>query len=124
MQSDSMKKVADALQGLLNAASVNSADKAKVQALLQSQSEDQDQDLELQPAGAPDPAASRGAEGRLLSRGCIGVSCALSPSRTIALHFLRCKEARSKCLMRFALCVDSAMSEMEVEDVGPCDSSS
>merc|ERR1719426_600979 len=67
MQSDSMQKVADALQGILNAASVNSADKAKVQALLQSQSADQDQDLELQPAGAPDPAAYKSQSGGIVA---------------------------------------------------------
>jgi len=67
IQGDSMQKVADALQGLLNAASVNSADKAKVQALLQSQSEDQDQDLELQPAGAPDPAAYKSQSGGIVA---------------------------------------------------------
>ena len=59
-----MKKVTDALQGLMDAASVNSLDKAKVQALLQSQSGSGDGDmdlaLELQPAGAPDPAACLG----------------------------------------------------------------
>merc|ERR1719502_155777 len=60
-----MQKVTDALQGLLDAASVNSADKAKVQALLQSQSEDQD--LELQPGGAPDPAAYKSQSGGILS---------------------------------------------------------
>merc|ERR1719174_2754715 len=54
---DSMKKVSDALTAVMNAAMVNSADKAKVQALLQSQSADTEDDLELQPAGAPDPAA-------------------------------------------------------------------
>jgi len=67
IQGSSMQKVADALQGLLNAASVNSADKAKVQALLQSQSEDQDQDLELQPAGAPDPAAYKSQSGGIVA---------------------------------------------------------
>jgi len=67
IQGDSMQKVADALQGLLNAASVNSADKAKVQALLQSQSADQDQDLELQPAGAPDPAAYKSQSGGIVA---------------------------------------------------------
>ena len=54
-----MKKVTDALQGLMDAASVNSLDKVKVQALLQSQSGSGDMDLALalQPGGAPDPAA-------------------------------------------------------------------
>merc|ERR1719502_959405 len=60
-----MQKVTDALQGLLNAASVNSADKAKVQALLQSQSEDQD--LDLQPGGAPDPAAYKSQSGGIVA---------------------------------------------------------
>ena len=57
-----MKKVTDALEGLMDAASVNSLDKAKVQALLQSQSGSGDMDLAnaLQPAGAPDPAACLG----------------------------------------------------------------
>merc|ERR1719426_578719 len=67
IQGNSMQKGTDALQGLLNAASVNSADKAKVQALLQSQSEDQDQDLELQPAGAPDPAAYKSQSGGIVA---------------------------------------------------------
>ena len=59
IQGESMKKVTDALQGLMDAASVNSLDKVKVQALLQSQSGDGDMDLALalQPGGAPDPAA-------------------------------------------------------------------
>merc|ERR1719181_1616656 len=59
-----MQKVTDALQGLLDAASVNSADKAKVQALLQSQSESED--LDLQPGGAPDPAAYKSQSGGIL----------------------------------------------------------
>ena len=60
--SESMKKVTDALQGLLDAASVNVMDKVKIQSLLQSQSESGDMDLAnaLQPAGAPDPAACAG----------------------------------------------------------------
>jgi len=68
IQSDSMKKVTDALQGLMDAASVNSLDKAKVQALLQSQSGSGDMDLalELQPAGAPDPAAYKAKSGGIL----------------------------------------------------------
>merc|ERR1719379_820832 len=63
-----MKKVTDALQGLMDAASVNSLDKAKVQALLQSQSGSGDMDLalELQPAGAPDPAAYKAKSGGIL----------------------------------------------------------
>merc|ERR1719456_405093 len=68
MQGDSMKKVTDALQGLMDAASVNSLDKAKVQALLQSQSGSGDMDLalELQPGGAPDPAAYKAKSGGIL----------------------------------------------------------
>merc|ERR1719454_2371319 len=65
VQGGSMQKVTDALQGLLNAASVNSLDKAKVQALLQSQSESED--LDLQPGGAPDPAAYKSQSGGILS---------------------------------------------------------
>merc|ERR1719174_1197403 len=63
-----MKKVTDALQGLMDAASVNSLDKAKVQALLQSQSGSGDMDLAnaLQPAGAPDPAAYKAKSGGIL----------------------------------------------------------
>ena len=67
VQGDSMQKVTDALQGLLNAASVNSLDKAKVQALLQSQSQSEDQDLELQPGGAPDPAAYKSQSGGIVA---------------------------------------------------------
>merc|ERR1719420_303370 len=68
IQGDSMKKVTDALQGLMDAASVNSMDKAKVQALLQSQSGSGDMDLAnaLQPAGAPDPAAYKAKSGGIL----------------------------------------------------------
>merc|ERR1719454_2000457 len=65
VQGGSMQKVTDALQGLLDAASVNSLDKAKVQALLQSQSESED--LDLQPGGAPDPAAYKSQSGGILS---------------------------------------------------------
>merc|ERR1719454_1156468 len=65
VQGGSMQKVTDALQGLLNAASVNSLDKAKVQALLQSQSESED--LDLQPGGAPDPAAYKSQSGGILA---------------------------------------------------------
>jgi hypothetical protein len=63
---DSMKKVSDALTAVMNAAMVNSADKAKVQALLQSQTEEDDHDLELQPAGAPDPAAYKSKSGGIV----------------------------------------------------------
>merc|ERR1719454_940192 len=65
VQGGYMQKVTDALQGLLNAASVNSLDKAKVQALLQSQSESED--LDLQPGGAPDPAAYKSQSGGILA---------------------------------------------------------
>merc|ERR1719207_380373 len=61
---DSMKKVSDALTAVMNAAMVNSADKAKVQALLQSQTAEDD--LELQPAGAPDPAAYKSHSGGIV----------------------------------------------------------
>merc|ERR1719440_1371527 len=63
-----MKKVTDALQGLLGSASVNVMDKVKVQALLQSQSGEGDMDLALalQPAGAPDPAAYKAKSGGIL----------------------------------------------------------
>merc|ERR1719484_4088 len=61
-----MKKVTDALEGLMDAASVNSLDKAKVQALPQSGSGDMDLALELQPAGAPDPAAYKAKSGGIL----------------------------------------------------------
>merc|ERR1719456_1604856 len=68
IQGESMKKVTDALQGLMDAASVNSLDKSKVQALLQSQSGDGDMDLALalQPGGAPDPAAYKAKSGGIL----------------------------------------------------------
>merc|ERR1719428_1982528 len=46
-------------------AGVNAADKAKVQALLQSTQGDED--LDLQPAGAPDPAAYKSKSGGILS---------------------------------------------------------
>merc|ERR1719281_2399975 len=60
-----MKKVSDALTAVMEAAMVNSADKAKLQMLLQaSTSED---DLELQPAGAPDPAAYKSSSGGIIS---------------------------------------------------------
>jgi len=63
---DSMKKVSDALTAVMEAAMVNSADKAKVQALLQSQSADTEDDLQLQPAGAPDPAAYKSQSGGIV----------------------------------------------------------
>merc|ERR1719390_324108 len=44
---------------------VNSADKSKVQALLQSA--DTEDDLQLQPAGAPDPAAYKSQSGGIVS---------------------------------------------------------
>merc|ERR550514_2357196 len=53
-----------ALQTVMDASSVNSADKMKVQALLQSSSDDS---LSLdQPAGAPDPAAYESKSGGIL----------------------------------------------------------
>merc|ERR1719352_1738326 len=60
---DSMKKVSEALTAIVNAAMVDSHDKAKVQALLQAQTAEDDGDLELQPAGAPDPAAYKSKSG-------------------------------------------------------------
>jgi len=65
VQADSFSMVSDALQAVVNAAGVNSQDKAKVQALLQSQSADMD--LILQPAGAPDPAAYSSQSGGILT---------------------------------------------------------
>merc|ERR1719426_68219 len=64
-----MKKVTDALQGLLDSASVNVMDKVQVQALLQSQSESGDMDLAnaLQPGGAPDPAAYKAKSGGIVA---------------------------------------------------------
>jgi len=61
-----MKKVAGALQEIVNAASVSSGDKAKIQALLQAQTESDSEDLELQPAGAPDPAAYKSQSGGIV----------------------------------------------------------
>merc|ERR1719395_414661 len=63
---DSMKKVSAALTAVMEAAMVNMADKAKVQALLQSQTSEEDSDLELQPAGAPDPAAYKSQSGGIV----------------------------------------------------------
>merc|ERR1719409_320964 len=63
VQTDGMKKVTDALNGLLNAAAVNAMDKVKVQALLQAQSGD----VDLQPAGAPDPAAYKSKSGGIVA---------------------------------------------------------
>jgi hypothetical protein len=62
-----MKKVSDALQEIVNAASVNTADKAKVQALLQAQTDSDSEDLELAPAGAPDPASYKSQSGGIVS---------------------------------------------------------
>merc|ERR1719281_1983868 len=59
-----MKKVSDALTAIVESAMVNSADKAKVQALLQAQTSEDD--LELQPAGAPDPAAYKSKSGGIV----------------------------------------------------------
>jgi len=64
---DSMKKISDALESLVTAASVNAADKVKITALLQAQSGDEDLALELQPAGAPDPAAYKSKSGGIVS---------------------------------------------------------
>merc|ERR1719236_53662 len=63
----SMKKISDALEGIITAASVNTADRAKITALIQSQSGDEDLALELQPAGAPDPAAYKSKSGGIVS---------------------------------------------------------
>merc|ERR1719453_2329322 len=49
---------------VMDAAMVNSGDKAKVQALLQSQTAEDD--LDLQPAGAPDPAAYKSKSGGIV----------------------------------------------------------
>jgi hypothetical protein len=62
---DSMDKVMNALDAVIMSAGVNAADKAKVQALLQSTQGDED--LDLQPAGAPDPAAYKSKSGGILS---------------------------------------------------------
>merc|ERR1719265_2408952 len=51
VQTGSLSTITDALQEVINAARVNSADKAKVQALLETD------DMELAPAGAPAPDA-------------------------------------------------------------------
>merc|ERR1719327_2396877 len=64
---ESMDKVMDALEAVIVSAGVNSADKAKVQALLQATQGSSDSDLELQPAGAPDPAAYKSKSGGILS---------------------------------------------------------
>merc|ERR1719482_2511957 len=64
---DSLKKISDALESLVTAASVNAADKVKITALLQAQSGDEDLALELQPAGAPDPAAYKSKSGGIVS---------------------------------------------------------
>jgi len=59
VQSDSMARVADALQTLVDASAVNSLDKARVQALLQSD--------DMQPAGAPEAAAYESQSGGILA---------------------------------------------------------
>merc|ERR1719502_362569 len=64
---ESMGKVMDALDAVIVSAGVNSADKAKVQALLQATQGSSDEDLEFQPAGAPDPAAYKSKSGGILS---------------------------------------------------------
>jgi len=58
-----MSAITDALQSLLNANTVNSMNKAKVQALLQSQTDMDD----LQPAGAPAPDAYKSHSGGILA---------------------------------------------------------
>jgi hypothetical protein len=63
----SMNKVSAALESIVTAASVNAADKTKVQALLQAQTADEDQDLTLQPAGAPDPASYKSQSGGIVA---------------------------------------------------------
>merc|ERR1719316_1969256 len=64
---ESMSKVMDALEAVIVSAGVNSADKVKVQALLQATQGSSDSDLELQPGGAPDPAAYKLKSGGILS---------------------------------------------------------
>merc|ERR1719502_975397 len=64
---ESMDKVTNALDAVIVSAGVNSADKAKVQALLQATQGSSDEDLEFQPAGAPDPAAYKSKSGGILS---------------------------------------------------------
>merc|ERR1719181_107515 len=64
---ESMDKVSEALEAVIVSAGVNSADKAKVQALLQATQGSSDADLEFQPAGAPDPAAYKSQSGGILS---------------------------------------------------------
>merc|ERR1719207_307760 len=64
---DSMKRISDALSSVITATSVNTADRAKIAALLQAQSGDEDLALELQPAGAPDPAAYKSKSGGIVS---------------------------------------------------------
>merc|ERR1719482_1626667 len=64
LSQDSMSQVMSALQTVMDASSVNSADKMKVQALLQSSSDDS---LSLdQPAGAPEAAAYESHSGGIL----------------------------------------------------------
>merc|ERR1719146_18266 len=64
---EAMSKVMDALEAVIVSAGVNSADKVKVQALLQATQGSSDSDLELQPGGAPDPAAYKSKSGGILS---------------------------------------------------------
>merc|ERR1719353_950723 len=64
---EAMSKVMDALEAVIVSAGVNSADKLKVQALLQATQGSSDSDLELQPGGAPDPAAYKSKSGGILS---------------------------------------------------------
>merc|ERR550537_1523415 len=62
MQSDSMSAITNALKALLDSNMVNSLNKAKVQALLQSNTDMDD----LQPAGAPAPDAYKSQSGGIL----------------------------------------------------------
>merc|ERR1719243_174518 len=64
---ESMDKVMNALEAVIESAGVNYASKAKVQALLQATQGSSDSDLEFQPAGAPDPAAYKSKSGGILS---------------------------------------------------------
>jgi len=61
LQTGSLEKVADALNALVTASTVNSVDKAKIMALLQSGSDD------MQPAGAPAPDAYASQSGGIVA---------------------------------------------------------
>jgi len=60
VQVGSMPKITAALQEVLNAAAINTENKAKIQALMQVD------DLDLQPGGAPDPASYKSQSGGIL----------------------------------------------------------